>query len=402
MKKNLLFAGFFAAVAISAAPVEVKPSQIYLPSCASYSVSGVCTVTVEKKGGIQNLTLGPVWNVPVKEFAGKTLTISAEMRSENVDSDAANIHFGGKIQVATFLENGKILWNVTPVIRGNTDWKKYTLNVNVPRDGVKGMAVTFGLQQAWGKLEMRNITVDCGAHPLLEATQAEQAVFTGKNGQKLNYCIRRTGAWFSGGSALVVLFLHGAGERGNDNVSQLLHGARELVRYCEKNNIKAMLLFPQCPAGKMWVDTPWNLPEHKMPPQSETMTLLKEFLDDMLLDTAVDHDRVYVTGISMGGFGTWDLLSRYPELFAAAMPVCGGADTEQADKLKNIPIRTFHGDSDDVVLTKRSRDIVKAIRDAGGTKISYTEVPNCGHGVWPGVYADEKNFDWLLSQKRSK
>ena len=253
-----------------------------------------------------------------------------------------------------------------------------------------------------GMLTMCAWAAPAAKNPLLEEEGMEQAVFTGKDGRELKYCAKFIGPWFSGGTASVVLFLHGAGERGDDNVSQLTHGARELIRYCEKKNLKVMLLFPQCPSGKMWVDTPWNLPEHKMPAESETMKLVKEFLDEMLKEVMVDQKRIYVTGISMGGFGTWDLLSRYPDLFAAGMPICGGADVEQAEKLKNIPIRTFHGDSDDVVLTKRSRDIVKAIRDAGGTKISYTEVPNCGHGVWPGVYADEKNFDWLLSQKRSK
>lgn len=234
---------------------------------------------------------------------------------------------------------------------------------------------------------------------LIKETGVKQEVFTGRNGGKLNYCIKRTGRGNSE-KIPVVLLLHGAGERGSDNVSQLVHGARELIRYCEKKNQDAILLFPQCPAGKQWVDTPWYLPEHKMPPQSETMTLVVELFKQILALPEVDRSRIYVTGISMGGFGTWDLLSRYPEIFAAGLPMCGGADVAQADKLKDIPVLTFHGDSDDVVLTKRSRDITKAIKDAGGTKITYVEVPDCGHGVWGYGYAKEDTFDWLFAQKK--
>ena len=102
----------------------------------------------------------------------------------------------------------------------------------------------------------------------------------------------------------------------------------------------------------------------------------------------------------MGGFGTWEALSRRPEMFAAAIPVCGGGDVRQAPKLKDIPIRVFHGSADGVVMVKRSRDMVAAIRAAGGTKISYTEYPGVNHNSWTVTYANHDNLRWLFSQSR--
>ena len=103
----------------------------------------------------------------------------------------------------------------------------------------------------------------------------------------------------------------------------------------------------------------------------------------------------------MGGYGTWDAISRYPEKFAAAFPVCGGADLAMAPKVKNIPILTYHGDSDTVVLTKRTQEMVAAVKKAGGN-ITYVEVPNCGHNSWSPAFGEEKNWKWLFEQKKQR
>jgi predicted peptidase len=103
----------------------------------------------------------------------------------------------------------------------------------------------------------------------------------------------------------------------------------------------------------------------------------------------------------MGGFGTWEAIQRRPGFFAAAIPVCGGGDTAQAPKLTKMPIWVWHGDSDRAVRTSHSRDMVAAIRKAGG-KCLYTEVPNCGHGVWPRVYGSAQVWDWLFAQRLGK
>ena len=227
----------------------------------------------------------------------------------------------------------------------------------------------------------------------------KQLVYTAEDGRSINYCCREMN-WEQPGEPAVMMFLHGAGERGNNNEKQLFHGAKELVAWCEKNNMKVFLLFPQCPTEKQWVDTPWNAPAHTIPAISESMTLAMELLDEEIKNRNIDKNRVYICGISMGGFGTWDALSRFPEKFAAAFPVCGGADLAMADRLKNIPIRTYHGDSDTVVLTQRTRDIVAAVRNAGGTMITYVEVPECGHNSWSPAFAEDDNWKWLFSQKK--
>ena len=237
------------------------------------------------------------------------------------------------------------------------------------------------------------------ADSLAKKYEMEQKVYQEESGKKLLFCSRKMN-WDQPGKAAVLLFFHGAGERGNDNEKQLVHGAREIVQWCTENKQKVLLIFPQCPNGQQWVDTPWGAPEHKLTQESEAMKLVFGLLKETLKEQDIDPGRVYVSGISMGGFGTWDAISRCPELFAAAFPVCGGADTAMAERLKDLPILVYHGDSDTVVLTKRSRDIAAAIKAVGGTKIKYVEVPNCGHGSWGPAFADNNNWKWLFEQKR--
>lgn len=151
----------------------------------------------------------------------------------------------------------------------------------------------------------------------------------------------------------------------------------------------------------MWIEQSWSLPKHEMTPDpTPQLRHALELLDTVIVQEKCDPKRVYVSGISMGGFGTWEALSRRPELFAAAIPVCGGGDVEQAPKLKDIPIHVFHGEVDSVVMVKRSRDMVAAIRAAGGTKISYTEYPGTDHDSWTATYANHNNLRWLFSQTK--
>lgn len=237
------------------------------------------------------------------------------------------------------------------------------------------------------------------ADSLVEKYKMEQMLFKTEDGRTMNYC-RREMNWDQPGDAAVVLFLHGAGERGDDNEKQLFHGAREITEWCEKNKMKVLLIFPQCPSGKQWVDTPWSAPSHILPAESESMKLALEILDEEINEGDIDESRVYIAGISMGGFGTWDAISRYPEKFAAAFPVCGGADLAMAEKVKEIPILTYHGAADTVVLPKRTRDMAEAVKKAGGTKLRYVEIPECGHNSWSQAFAEEKNWKWLFEQKK--
>lgn len=200
----------------------------------------------------------------------------------------------------------------------------------------------------------------------------------------------------------LVIFLHGAGERGNDNEKQLKHGVKIFTK--PKNLIKypCFVIAPQCPVGKRWVEVSWSLPKHNMPEKpSESVSLLMQLIDDFCKKYPVDTTRIYVTGLSMGGFGTWDVISRYPDKFAAAVPICGGGDENQASKIANIPIWAFHGGKDRVVKTYRTRNMIKAIKKEGG-KPKYTEFPKLGHFSWKAAYNTKGLLKWMFSQKISK
>jgi predicted peptidase len=119
----------------------------------------------------------------------------------------------------------------------------------------------------------------------------------------------------------------------------------------------------------------------------------------MRKDYSIDGRRIYITGLSMGGYGTWDLMARKPELFAAAVPICGGGDEATAEKIKNIPVWVFHGAKDGAVKVERSRRMVEALKKAGGKPI-YTEYPEVGHDSWNPAYKDAKMFAWLFAQKK--
>ena len=223
--------------------------------------------------------------------------------------------------------------------------------------------------------------------------------FQSPDGETLKYRIHVPANLPAGKKVPLILFLHGAGERGDDNVAQLKHGVTDLIRFGMTNG-EAVVIAPQCPAGMQWVNPTWSAPSHLMPSMPSTpMKLAILLLQDAMSKLPVDPARIYVTGISMGGYGTWDILQRKPGLFAAAVPICGGADTTLAPALKNIPIWAFHGDKDGAVPVSRSRDMVKALQ-ACGSKVQYREYPNAGHDVWTRTYSDKAVLTWLFAQKK--
>ena len=135
---------------------------------------------------------------------------------------------------------------------------------------------------------------------------------------------------------------------------------------------------------------------------SEPMALMIELVEKTMREQPVDRDQVLVTGVSMGGYGTWDIVQRHPDWFAAAMPCCGGGDSTLAWKIREVPIWAFHGDRDTTVPFKRSRNMVAALWAVDG-KIRYREYPGVRHACWGATYADWDNvLSWFFAQRRSR
>lgn len=194
--------------------------------------------------------------------------------------------------------------------------------------------------------------------------------------------------------------MHGAGERGSDNRYQFFRF--NPVEFWKK--YPRYIIAPQCPAtedgGKkgVWVDTPFGAVMHKMNanPTWELQSVMN-LIDKVIRENNVDRGKVYVTGLSMGGFGTWETLQREPSKFKAAIPICCGGDIAYAGCLTKIPIWAFHGNADNTVQVNCSRNMVAAIKAAGG-QLQYTEYPNVGHGAWCRTYSNAEVWDWLFQQ----
>ena len=201
----------------------------------------------------------------------------------------------------------------------------------------------------------------------------------------------------------LVLFLHGAGERGDNNRSQLRHGVRRFVQ--SRARYPAFILAPQCPAGDPRTSGYWLGAHPKAKRQgavkrsADLLSMLIELTMETVGQYPVDSTRVYVTGISMGGFATWALMATKPHLFAAAVPVCGGGDPGWAPRIKAIPVWAFHGAKDPVVPVEYTRRMIEALRAAGGNP-RYTEYAGVGHNSWAQTYSDPALYDWLFAQRK--
>lgn len=200
----------------------------------------------------------------------------------------------------------------------------------------------------------------------------------------------------------LIIFLHGAGERGEDNEVHIRHIAPALLDPENRASFPCFVLAPQCPSGIMWAnhDREGSLLTIRDEP-SAPMKLLLSLLKEVENKFPIDPSRVYLTGLSMGGFGTWDLLARFPKRFAAAVPICGGGDLTTASDFKDVPIWAFHGALDKVVPPGNSRSMVKALQEAGGTP-GYTEYPDVGHNSWSNAYKDPYLLPWLFQQSLVK
>lgn len=230
----------------------------------------------------------------------------------------------------------------------------------------------------------------------------ERGEYRNPEGAVLKYRLLRPENVEPGQRYPLVVFLHGAGERGGDNRLQLVHGMREFARADRRKEFPAFVLAPQCPSNQKWVDVPWDAPKHEQPDRpAEAMALCLKLIDQLNKESPIDDGRIYLTGLSMGGFGTFDAIARWPDRFAAAIPICGGGDARKdtVSRYRDLPLWIFHGGKDTVVRPERSREIVAALKEIGAEP-RYTEYPDAGHDSWTQTYADEAVFRWLFSQQR--
>jgi len=199
----------------------------------------------------------------------------------------------------------------------------------------------------------------------------------------------------------LVIFLHGSGERGNDNNAQLKWGVMNFATDENMKKYPAFVIAPQCPLNMAWSNTTrgknGEIVLQNTP--SRPMQLLMEVIGDVIKKFHVDTNRIYITGLSMGGYGTFDALERYPHFFAAAVPVCGSGDISKAASIAHIPLWMFGGANDPTVNPNLLYDMVNALIKAGAHP-GFTEYPNVGHFSWIAAYNDPMMIAWLFSQHK--
>lgn len=185
----------------------------------------------------------------------------------------------------------------------------------------------------------------------------------------------------SGDKQPLVIFLHGSGERGSDLDAVKRHGPPQYAM--KGHGYPFILIAPQCPDDRWW-DT------------GEIIALTKYLIKTL----RIDSDRVHITGISMGGYGTWNCLAAEPTLFASGMPICGGGDPSTAPFLKKIPIWAFHGEKDQAVPVEKTKEMEAAVLAAGGRKLRTTYYPDSGHNCWTETYENPAVFAWMMVQMK--
>lgn len=231
---------------------------------------------------------------------------------------------------------------------------------------------------------------------LLAATLASsfsESKFVSRTGHSMPYVLFVPPTYDGKTPLPLVLWLHGGASRGSDPKQILAygdqHGPLFFARADNQRSHPAFVLAPQCPRDHFWAV-----------PDAETreMKLVLELLEDVRRRYRIDERRLYVAGMSMGGYGTWDLITRHPTLFAAAIPICGGGDPSRAARIRT-PLWAFHGAEDELVRVEESREMIEALR-AAGRRPRYTEYPDVGHNAWARAFQEPELLQWIFKQRR--
>ncbi len=233
--------------------------------------------------------------------------------------------------------------------------------------------------------------------------------FTTARGEKIPYRLFTPKSYDPSKKYPVVLWLHGSEGRGDDNSKQIsggnIKGAQGWAEPRCQNSHPCFVIAPQMPAGGFWAThegaPPKDVKNLMVVEPTENLLRVVELMKAILEEYSIDKDRVYVTGQSMGGFGTWAIITAEPNMFAAAIPVCGGGDPAKAGSIKHIAIWAFHGSKDSLVPVERSRNMIKALKEVG-VNPKYTEYSNMDHGIWEKAYAESSLVSWLFNQKRQQ
>lgn len=234
----------------------------------------------------------------------------------------------------------------------------------------------------------------------------QRATFTSAQGE-MEYRILFPEGYSADRKYPLILFLHGAGERGSDNEKQLTHGANFFLKH--RSSHPAIVVFPQCKQDGYWIDIsirPKLFAKEKiefegalMPPLTE-MQQLRGLLDYLLANHAIDSRRVYVMGLSMGGMGTLELLGRWPETFSAAIAICGAGNITAAEKYASqVSVWLTHGDKDDIVDVNYSRQLYQKLQDLNAD-IIYTEFAETNHNAWDPTFEIPGLLDWLFNKSK--
>lgn len=226
------------------------------------------------------------------------------------------------------------------------------------------------------------------------------------DGDTLNYRIHYPQHYTKSKTYPVITYLHGSGERGNDNELPISIGGMFFIS--GNPPLNAIIIFPQCPKNQSWRHLVWNPDSTKRHEFDITYTdtperpsvLLKALFDKLQNDKIADPTRMYIGGSSMGGFGTFDMIERYPDYFAAAFPICGGGDPAKASVFaKKVAVWIFHGESDNVVYPIRSRVYYDRLKELKAD-VKYTEYPGVGHNSWDNVFQEANLIPWLMSKRK--
>ncbi len=234
-------------------------------------------------------------------------------------------------------------------------------------------------------------------------------IFVNEKGDSLQYRIMYPDNYDEKQEYPLILFLHGAGERGNDNESQLIHGADFFLE--NRSDYPAIVVFPQCPEDRYWINIDLreklyngedlDFIENKEAPSLETM-LLKQLLDSIIANESLDEKRLYLMGLSMGGFGTFDMLGRWPETFAAAVAICGGGNVALTEAYAPYTaLWITHGAQDNVVPVRYSRRVYQALKKHGAA-VKYTEFPEANHNAWDPTFEMSELMPWLFSKSKQQ